>query len=39
MPWKFGNTPTVQLILETVTKKSWKQFFDDYYWGTAMPEK
>jgi hypothetical protein len=36
--WKFGNTKTVQAILETMTKKDWKPFFDDYYWGTGMPK-
>jgi Peptidase family M1 domain len=36
--WKFGNTKTVQAILETMTKKDWKAFFDDYYWGTGMPK-
>ena len=37
--WKFGNTKTVQTVLEAVTKKDWKPFFDAYYWGTAMPAK
>jgi len=37
--WKFGNTKTVQAVLEAITKKDWKTFFDAYYWGTAMPEK
>jgi hypothetical protein len=36
--WKFGNTKTVQAILEAMTKKDWKPFFDDYYWGTGMPK-
>jgi hypothetical protein len=29
----------VQLVLETITKKDWKPFFDAYYWGTGLPEK
>jgi hypothetical protein len=37
--WKFGNTKTVQVVLEAITKKDWKPFFDANYWGTAMPEK
>jgi hypothetical protein len=36
--WKFGNTKMVQAVLEAVTKKDWKRFFDDYYWGTGMPK-
>ncbi len=37
--WRFGNTKTVRMILDTITKKDWAPFFDDYYWGTAMPSK
>ena len=37
--WKFGNTKMVQTVLEAVTKKDWKPFFDANYWGTAMPAK
>ena len=36
--WKFGSTKMVQAVLEAVSKKDWKQFFDDYYWGTGMPK-
>jgi len=36
--WKFGSTKMVQAVLEAVTKKDWKTFFDDYYWGTGMPK-
>lgn len=36
--WKFGSTKMVQAVLEAVTKKDWKPFFDDYYWGTGMPK-
>lgn len=36
--WKFGSTKMVQQVLEAVTKKDWKPFFDDYYWGTGMPK-
>ena len=35
--WKFGSTRMVQAVLEAVTKRDWKPFFDDYYWGTGMP--
>jgi hypothetical protein len=37
--WKFGSTKTVQAVLEAITKKEWKGFFDDFYWGTRMPGK
>ncbi|HPW56971.1 MAG TPA: M1 family aminopeptidase [Thermoanaerobaculaceae bacterium] len=37
--WKFGNTRSVEAILEAVTKQDWKPFFDAYYWGTEMPAK
>jgi hypothetical protein len=36
--WKFGSTKMVQAVLEAVSKKDWKPFFDDYYWGTGMPK-
>ena len=36
--WKFGSTKMVQAVLEGVTKKDWKRFFDDNYWGTGMPK-
>jgi hypothetical protein len=37
--WKFGNTKTVQAVLEAITQKDWKSFFEANYWGTSMPEK
>ena len=37
--WKFANTKNVETVVEAVTKKDWKPFFDAYYWGTAMPAK
>ncbi len=37
--WKFGNTATVQAVLQAVTQQDWKPFFDANYWGTAMPGK
>ena len=36
--WKFGSMKMVQQVLEAVTKKDWKPFFDDYSWGTGMPK-
>jgi aminopeptidase N len=36
--WKFGSTKMVQAVLEAVSKKDWKPFFDDDYWGTGMPK-
>jgi aminopeptidase N len=39
LEWKFGSTQMVERVLEAVTKKDWRPFFDKYYWGTGMPEK
>jgi hypothetical protein len=36
--WKFGTTNDVAGLLGYMTKKDWKPFFDQYYWGTAMPQ-
>jgi hypothetical protein len=35
---KFGRTQDVIGILGVITKKDWKPYFEQYYWGTAMPE-
>jgi hypothetical protein len=29
----------VQAVLEAITQKDWKSFFEANYWGTSMPEK
>ncbi len=36
--WRFGNTRQVVDVLEAVTKKDWKPYFDANYWGTEMPK-
>jgi hypothetical protein len=36
--FKFGTTKDVAGLLGVITKKDWKPFFDQYYWGTAMPQ-
>jgi hypothetical protein len=36
--WKFGTTADVSGLLGFVTKQDWKPFFDQYFWGTAMPQ-
>lgn len=36
--WKFGSTEDVIGLLNFITKKDFKPFFDKYYWGTQMPE-
>ena len=36
--WKFGSTKMVQAVLEAITKKDWKPFFEANYWGTGMPK-
>jgi aminopeptidase N len=35
---KFGTTADVAGLLGFMTKKDWKPFFDQYYWGLAMPQ-
>ena len=35
--WKFGSTKTVAGLLQYLTKKDYGPFFEEYYWGTAMP--
>jgi hypothetical protein len=36
--FKFGTTKDVSGLLGVITKKDWKPFFDQYFWGTAMPK-
>ncbi|MEA2166120.1 MAG: hypothetical protein QOK37_4247 [Thermoanaerobaculia bacterium] len=36
--FKFGTTKDVAGLLGVITKKDWKPFFDQYFWGTAMPK-
>ncbi len=36
--WKFGSTKSLVALLEKTTKKDFMPFFDQYYWGTAMPK-
>ncbi|MEA2239580.1 MAG: hypothetical protein QOC81_4304 [Thermoanaerobaculia bacterium] len=35
---KFGTTNDVAGLLAFMTKEDWKPFFDQYYWGLAMPQ-
>jgi hypothetical protein len=35
---KFGTTNDVAGLLGVITKQDWKPFFDQYFWGTAMPQ-
>jgi aminopeptidase N len=35
---KFGTTKDVAGLLGVITKKDWKPFFNQYFWGTAMPQ-
>ena len=35
---KFGTTNDVAGLLGFMTKQDWKPFFDQYYWGLAMPQ-
>ena len=36
--WKFGTTEDVVGLLSFMTKKDYAGFFDQYYYGTALPE-
>ena len=36
--WKSGSTMSVAAELQTATKKDFMPFFDQYFWGTAMPK-
>jgi Peptidase family M1 domain len=36
--WKAGTTKDVAGLLGFITKKDYKPFFDQYYWGTALPQ-
>jgi hypothetical protein len=36
--WKFGSTQNVAGLLQFMTKKDYGPFFEQYYWGTAMPD-
>ncbi|HXH37623.1 MAG TPA: hypothetical protein VNN08_03270, partial [Thermoanaerobaculia bacterium] len=36
--WKVGTTKDVAGLLSFITKKDYKPFFDQYFWGTAMPQ-
>jgi aminopeptidase N len=35
--WKFGTTNDVAGLLQFMTKTDFKPFFDQYFWGTALP--
>jgi len=36
--WKFGSTKTVAGLLEFLTKKDYRSFFEVNYWGTGIPD-
>ena len=36
--WQCGNTKDIAGLLEYLTKKDYKPFFEQYFWGTAMPQ-
>lgn len=38
LAWRSGSTALFENLLEFLTKKSWSDFFDKYYWGTAIPK-
>jgi Peptidase family M1 domain len=36
--WKHSSTAEVISLLQFLTKKDYTPFFEQYYWGTAMPD-
>lgn len=36
--WKFGTTSDVIGLLQFLTKKDYRPYFEQYFYGTAMPE-
>jgi aminopeptidase N len=36
--WKFGSTKRMIELLNHVTKKDYTQFFEEHFYGTAMPK-
>ena len=36
--WRFGSTKSLAGLLQGTTKKDFMPFFDQYFWGTAMPK-
>jgi hypothetical protein len=36
--WKAGTTKDVSGLLSFITKKDYKPFFEQYFWGTEMPK-
>ncbi|HEV7921947.1 MAG TPA: M1 family aminopeptidase [Thermoanaerobaculia bacterium] len=36
--WKYGTTTNVAGLLQFMTKKDYTPFFEQYFWGTAMPD-
>ena len=36
--WKYGTTKDVAGLLTYMTKKDYGPFFEEYFWGTGMPE-
>jgi len=36
--WKFASTAHVEGLLQFLTNKDWKPWFDANYWGTGLPD-
>lgn len=36
--WKAGTTKDIAGLLQFMTKKDYKPFFEQYFWGTQMPQ-
>jgi len=37
--WKFATTRQLFALLGFITKKDYTPFYNDYYWGLALPPK
>jgi hypothetical protein len=35
--WEFGTTALVEDLLQFLTKRAWRDFFERYFWGTEIP--
>lgn len=38
LAWKFGTTQEMVTLLQALTGEDYSGFFEEYFWGTAMPE-
>lgn len=36
--WKFGTTQEMVTLLKKLTGEDYSEFFEEYFWGTSLPE-